>query len=132
MPNLTLSDARVKALRPRKTARDIRDAKLRGFGVRVLPSGAKRFFLHTQHRGQRVCRIVGDASAMPVADARTRAASSGAATHSNSAGSGSVIELRSAYGFSLIGLVEFADAPRRRPSGRRTTCCSIQLVNGVT
>ena len=75
MPSLTLADARVKALRPRKSAYDIRDAKLRGFGVRILPSGAKRFFLHIQHRGQRVWHIVGGASAMPVADARTRAAS---------------------------------------------------------
>ena len=75
MPNLTLTDARVRAFRPRRSAYDIRDAKLRGFGVRVLPSGAKRFFLHIQHRGQRVWNIVGDANAMPVAQARTRAAS---------------------------------------------------------
>ena len=75
MPNITLSDARVKAFKARRAAYDLRDAKLRGFGVRVLPSGAKRFFLHIQHRGQRVWRIVGDANAMPVADARTRAAS---------------------------------------------------------
>ena len=64
MPNLTLTDARVRALRPRPSAYDTRDAKLRGFGVRVLPSGAKRFFLHIQHRGQRVWNIVGDANAI--------------------------------------------------------------------
>ena len=75
MSNLTLTDARVRALRTRKSAYDIRDAKLRGFGVRVLRSGAKRFFLHIQHRGQRVWNIVGDANATSVADARTRAAS---------------------------------------------------------
>ena len=79
MPNLTLTDARVRAFRPRRSAYDIRDAKLRGFGVRVLPSGAKRFFLHIQHRGQRVWNIVGDANAMPVAQARTQAASTLAA-----------------------------------------------------
>ena len=50
MPNIALSDARVKALRPRPSAYDTRDAKRRGFGVRVLPSGAKRFFIHTRHR----------------------------------------------------------------------------------
>ena len=80
MPNLTLTDARVRALRSRTSAYDIRDAKLRGFGVRVLPSGAKRFFLHIQHRGQRVWHIVSDANAMAVADARTQAASMLAAT----------------------------------------------------
>ena len=75
MSNLALTDARVRALRSRTSAYDIRDAKLRGFGVRVLPSGAKRFFLHIQHRGQRVWHIVGDANAVSVADARTQAAS---------------------------------------------------------
>ena len=75
MPNLTLTDARVRAFRPRRCAYDIRDAKLRGFGVRVLPSGAKRFFLHIQHRGQRVWNIIGDANAMPVAQARSQASS---------------------------------------------------------
>ena len=75
MPNIALSDARVKVLRPRRSAYDIRDAKLRGFGVRVLPSGAKRFFIHTQHRGKRIWRIVGDANAIDTDEARTQAAS---------------------------------------------------------
>ena len=39
MSRVILTDARVKALRPRKTAYDIRDGKLGGFGIRVLPSG---------------------------------------------------------------------------------------------
>lgn len=73
MPKTTLTEARVKALRPRRTAYDIRDRKLRGFGVRVLPSGRKRFFVHRQHRGQRVWTIVGDAGTMDVREARTRA-----------------------------------------------------------
>ena len=75
MPNITLSDARVKAFKPRRVAYDIRDAKLRGFGVRVLPSGAKRFFIHTQHRGQRIWKIVGDSNDMIVDGARARATS---------------------------------------------------------
>ena len=75
MPNITLSEARVKALRTRRAAYDIRDAKLKGFGVRVLPSGAKRFFIHSQHRGQRTWKTVGDANAMALDEARTRAAS---------------------------------------------------------
>ena len=43
--------------------------------MRVLPSGAKRFFLHTQHRGQQLWRIVGDANAMPAVASRARAVS---------------------------------------------------------
>ena len=73
MTGIALTDARVKALTPRKTSRDIRDASLRGFGVRVLPSGRKRFFVHCQHRGERVWKIVGDAAEMSVKDARSRA-----------------------------------------------------------
>ena len=74
MANVTLTEARVKALQPRKTVRDVRDGKLRGFGVRVLPSGRKRFFIHCQHRGERVWKIVGDAGSISVAEARSMAA----------------------------------------------------------
>ena len=54
MPRTGLPDARIRPLRPRKSAYDVRDAKLRGFGLRVLPSGGKRFFVHCQHRGERI------------------------------------------------------------------------------
>ncbi len=73
MPRTHLTDARVRALKPRKTAYDIRDGKLRGVGLRVLPSGAKRFFVHCQHRGERVWKIIGDAATMDVREARSRA-----------------------------------------------------------
>ena len=75
MPTLAFSEARLAALRPRPSAYDIRDAKLRGFGVRVLPSGAKRFFIHTQHRGRRIWKVLGDTHTIDVDEARARAAS---------------------------------------------------------
>ena len=74
MPRTNLTDARVTALKPRKTTYDIRDAKLRGFGVRVSPSGRKRFFVQCQHDGERVWKIVGDAATVSVKEARSRAA----------------------------------------------------------
>ncbi len=73
MPRTTLTDARLRALAPRATAYDIRDGKLGGFGVRVLPSGVKHFFVHCQHRGERIWKIIGDAEAMDVREARSRA-----------------------------------------------------------
>ena len=73
MSRITLTAARVTALRPRKSAYDTRDSKLTAFGVRVLPSGRKRFFIHCQHRGERVWKIVGDANSMSVGEARRRA-----------------------------------------------------------
>ena len=71
MPRLT--DARVRDLRAKNTTRNIRDTALAGFGVRVLPSGRKRFFLHSQHDGQRIWKIIGDPADMTVAEARARA-----------------------------------------------------------
>ena len=74
MATETLTDARIRALTPRRFARDIRDAKLKGFGVRVLPSGRKRYFVHCQHESQRVWRIVGGADEIGAGEARSRAA----------------------------------------------------------
>ena len=74
MATLRLSERRVDALKPRKSAYDVRDRELKGFGVRVMPSGAKRYFVHTQHQGRRVWKIVGQAGSIGVVEARSRAA----------------------------------------------------------
>ena len=73
MATLRLNECRVDALKPRKSAYDVRDRELKGFGVRVLPSGAKRYFIHSQHRGRRVWKIVGKAESIGVEEARARA-----------------------------------------------------------
>ena len=73
MVMITLTQARVNGLKARKTAFDVRDRQLRGFGVRVLPSGRKRFFIHCQHHGKRIWKIVSDAGTVSVEDARARA-----------------------------------------------------------
>ncbi len=74
MPKIILTEARVRSLGIRKTTYDIRDGKLRGFGVRVLTSGRKRFFVHCQHRAERVWKVVGDAAIVSVDEARSHAA----------------------------------------------------------
>ena len=51
MATLRLDERRVDTLKPRKSAYDVRDRELKSFGVRVLPSGAKRYFIHSQHHG---------------------------------------------------------------------------------
>ena len=61
MATLRLSQRRVDTLKPRRSAYDVRDRELKGFGVRVLPSGNKRYFIHSQHNGCRVWKIVGGA-----------------------------------------------------------------------
>ena len=73
MATIRLSERRVDALKPCKSAYDVRDRELKGFGVRVLPSGAKRYFVHTQHHGRRVWKIVGQAGSIGVDEARNRA-----------------------------------------------------------
>ena len=71
MPKLT--DPRVHALRAQKTTQNIRDTELKGFSVRVLPSGKKRYFLHSQHDGQRFWKMIGDPANMTVTEARQQA-----------------------------------------------------------
>ena len=75
MPPIHLTQRRVDSLRPRRKVRDVRDAELKGYGVRVMPSGARRYFIHSQHRGNRVWKIVGDAAAIAEPEARARARS---------------------------------------------------------
>ena len=80
MAKARLTEGRVKALQPRKKAHDVRDSHLRGFGVRVYPSGRKCYFIHIQYEGHRAWNNVGDAANIRLADARTQARSIIAAT----------------------------------------------------
>ena len=73
MATVRLSQRRVDALKPRKSAYDVRDRELKGFGVRVLPSGAKRYFIHSQYQGRRTWKIVGGSDSFSVDEARARA-----------------------------------------------------------
>ena len=73
MARLRLDARRVETLKPRRSAYNVRDRILKGFGVRVLPSGDKRYFIHSQHRGRRIWKIVGEAGSIGADDARARA-----------------------------------------------------------
>ncbi len=75
MARIQLTQRRVDALEPRKTTLDVRDSLIRGFGVRILPSGRKSYFLHHQVDGKRVWHTIGDARAMTLACAREQATS---------------------------------------------------------
>lgn len=70
MSRTTQTDARIRALKPR----NVRDAKLKGFGVCVSPSGRRQLFIQCQHKGERIWKIVGDAGSMSVREARASAA----------------------------------------------------------
>ena len=74
VPARPLTQARVNDLKARKAVRNLRDGALKGFGVRVLPSGKKRFFVHSQKDGRRIWKIVGDADSIRLDEARRRAA----------------------------------------------------------
>ena len=83
MPNLQITQHCIDRLKPRRRTFDIRDTKLRGFGVRLLPSGTKRYFVQTQHDGIRFWRLIGDTDGMTVEEARSRATSILAAIRSS-------------------------------------------------
>ena len=70
MSNIRLGQHRADTLKPRKKPYDIRDGELKGFGLRVLPSGKKRYFVHSQHRGQRIWKNIGDGGVMSEPEAR--------------------------------------------------------------
>ena len=63
MARTILTVARIEALKPRKTTRDIRDAKLRGFGVRVCRRRAASSFLSS---ASIAASVSGRSWAMPV------------------------------------------------------------------
>ena len=67
-----LTQRQVDNLKPGKATRDIRDKELKGFGVRVLPSGRKRFFFHHQVDGQRIWHAIGDAEDITLKCARSK------------------------------------------------------------
>ena len=83
MATTRLTQARVEALRPRKASLDVRDSGLKGFGVRVYPTGRKCYFIATQVEGERIWKIVGDADDMSTGEARERAREMLAALRSN-------------------------------------------------
>ena len=73
MSRRAVTEAHVRALRPHKRPYDVRDPRLKGFGVQVLPSGRKRFFIQCQHRGDRIWKIIGGPETMTAGEARFRA-----------------------------------------------------------
>ena len=75
MRNLSLNQSRVDRLKPQNSTYDIRDTDLKGFGIRILPSGKKSYFLQTQYEGRRRWTKISDADAMSEAEARLQARS---------------------------------------------------------
>lgn len=73
MPNRRLTQRLIDTLKPGGSVREIRDTELRGFGVRILPSGRRRFFVHAQSDGLRIWKTLGDAGTMSLAEARSLA-----------------------------------------------------------
>ena len=81
MSNTRITQRQIDALKPRKTTFDVRDTELKGFGVRVRNSGIKRYFVQSQHEGTRTWRIIGNATAMTLEEARCHARSALASLH---------------------------------------------------
>ncbi len=45
---------RIDTLKPRKVILDVRDTELRSFGILIMPSGARRCFIHSQNEGRSI------------------------------------------------------------------------------
>ncbi len=70
MSGRRLNQHLIDALRPGRSVRGIRDTELRGFGIRILPSGRRRLFVHAQRDVRCRWTTVRDAGTMPLAEAR--------------------------------------------------------------
>ncbi len=75
MARRRLTQHMVDALNPRRNVYDIRDTDIKGFGVRVLPSGRRRYFLHAQIDGKRVWHAIGNGESISLDGARKEARS---------------------------------------------------------
>ena len=73
MSKSRLTQRRVDALKARGSTYDVRDADIKGFGVRILPTGRKRYFLHSQIDGNRIWHAIGDADDVTLECARSKA-----------------------------------------------------------
>ena len=73
MPTSRLTQRRIDALKPCRRTCDLRDTEIKGFGVWILPSGRKRYFLHSQVDGDRVWHAIGDAEEVTLECAREQA-----------------------------------------------------------
>ncbi len=72
MPRITKRT--VDALKPNERERVVWDDELKGFGVRVHPSGRKVFIVKTRHRGRAIKMTIGPCTAVSATNARVRAA----------------------------------------------------------
>ena len=84
MPSTRLTHRRVDTLKPRKQTHDVRDPGFKGFGVPVMPSGSKRYFLHSQFDGKRIWHTIGDAGAITLESALLAARQNGNADNPDS------------------------------------------------
>ena len=72
MPKITKRT--VDAIKPQEREHVVWDADLKGFGVRVHPTGRKVYIVKTHYRGKSVKVTIGPHGAVTPAEARTRAA----------------------------------------------------------
>lgn len=73
MSSRRLTQRRVDSLKAREKTWDLRDGGFKGFGVRVLASGRKSYFLHSQNDGHREWHSLGDADDISLEEAREKA-----------------------------------------------------------
>ena len=112
MRNLSLNQSRVDRLKPQNSTYDIRDTDLKGFGIRILPSGKKSYFLQTQYEGRRRWTKISDADAMSEAEARSQARSLLAAIRK---GQDSVPDLPADIAFEAVADEVFRGPARAAP-----------------
>ena len=63
----------IQSISPKSTPYVIRDSKLKGFAIKVNPSGKLKFVIEVWHDGRSVRRTLGEHPVMTLKDARLEA-----------------------------------------------------------
>ncbi len=71
MPNITLRT--LSTTRPKPVAFFIRDSKVKGFGIKVNPSGSMKYIAEVYHNGRSVRKTLGEHPILQLQDARCQA-----------------------------------------------------------
>lgn len=70
LPKAKLSESLISSIKPQKRVFEVRDVYLKGFGIKVTPSGQRTYFLDCQRKGKKIKQTLGDCKDLSLFEAR--------------------------------------------------------------
>jgi len=72
LPTAKLKQSIISSFKPQKRAYVVRDIFLKGFGIKVIPSGQRTYFLDCQRKGVKIKQLIGDCNDLSLFEARMK------------------------------------------------------------